>query len=138
MFRSSRVLLSALQPHRVTTGITGLAVHPAPLPHLLQTYKSTLSIVSQLPKESVYRQATQALLEQRTKLVASANEDVAKVEKEIDEGMIEQVIEMAEDELKLAGKMLEWQAHEPLQIKPSADQWEPIGPELGQAFGGPH
>jgi NADH dehydrogenase (ubiquinone) 1 alpha subcomplex subunit 5 len=49
-------------------------------------------------------------LEQRTKLVASANEDVAKVEKEIDEGMIEQVIEMAEDELKLAGKMLEWQA----------------------------
>jgi NADH dehydrogenase (ubiquinone) 1 alpha subcomplex subunit 5 len=94
----------------VTTGITGLAVHPAPLPHLLQTYKSTLSIVSQLPKESVYRQATQALLEQRTKLVASANEDVAKVEKEIDEGMIEQVIEMAEDELKLAGKMLEWQA----------------------------
>jgi NADH dehydrogenase (ubiquinone) 1 alpha subcomplex subunit 5 len=94
----------------VTTGITGLAVHPAPLPHLLQTYKSTLSIVSQLPNESVYRQATQALLEQRTKLVASANEDVAKVEKEIDEGMIEQVIEMAEDELKLAGKMLEWQA----------------------------
>jgi NADH dehydrogenase (ubiquinone) 1 alpha subcomplex subunit 5 len=94
----------------VTTGITGLAVHPSPLPHLLQTYKSTLSIVSQLPKESVYRQATQALLEQRTKLVASANEDVAKVEKEIDEGMIEQVIEMAEDELKLAGKMLEWQA----------------------------
>lgn len=94
----------------MTTGITGLAVHPAPLPHLLQTYKSTLSIVSQLPKESVYRQATQALLEQRTKLVASANEDVAKVEKEIDEGMIEQVIEMAEDELKLAGKMLEWQA----------------------------
>ena len=94
----------------MTTGITGLAVHPAPLPHLLQTYKSTLSIVSKLPEESVYRQATQALLEHRTRLVSSANEDVNKVEKEIDEGMIEQVIEMAEDELKLAGKMLEWQA----------------------------
>jgi NADH dehydrogenase (ubiquinone) 1 alpha subcomplex subunit 5 len=98
------------RPHRVSTGITGLAVHPAPLPHLLQTYKSTLSIVSQLPAESVYRQATEALLNQRTQIISAAKEDVKKVEKELDEGMIEQVIEMADDELKLAGKMLEWQA----------------------------
>lgn len=43
-------------------------------------------------------------------MISAAKEDVGRVEKEIDEGMIEQVIEMAEDELKLAGKMLEWQA----------------------------
>jgi NADH dehydrogenase (ubiquinone) 1 alpha subcomplex subunit 5 len=49
-------------------------------------------------------------LNQRTQIISAAKDDVKKVEKELDEGMIEQVIEMADDELKLAGKMLEWQA----------------------------
>lgn len=94
----------------MSTGITGLAVHPTPLPHLLQTYKSTSSIISQLPAESVYRQATEAIISHRTGVIQRAENNVAAVEKELDEGMIEQVIEKAEDELKLAAKMLEWKA----------------------------
>lgn len=93
---------------KVSTGITGLAVHPDPLPVLTQTYKSTLSLLSQLPAESVYRQATEAVLKQRAAIIEKANGDVEAVERELDSGMIEQVLQVAKDEQSLAAKMLEW------------------------------
>lgn len=93
---------------KVSTGITGLAVHPDPLPVLTQTYKSTLSLLSQLPAESVYRQATEAVLKQRAAIIEKANGDVEAVERELDAGQIEQVILVAKDEQSLAAKMLEW------------------------------
>jgi NADH dehydrogenase (ubiquinone) 1 alpha subcomplex subunit 5 len=95
-------------PLKASTGITGLAVHPDPLPELLSTYKSTLSVISTFPQESVYRQATEALLKHRTAIVEKAAGDVAAVEKELDAGQIEQVLDVAKDELQLAGKMFEW------------------------------
>jgi NADH dehydrogenase (ubiquinone) 1 alpha subcomplex subunit 5 len=92
----------------VSTGITGLAVHPDPLPVLTQTYKSTLSVLSQIPAESVYRQATEAILKQRVAIIEKANGDVEAVEREMDAGQIEQVLQVAKDEQTLAGKMMEW------------------------------
>lgn len=67
-------------------------------------------MLSHLPQDSVYRQATEALLNQRLKLIDQAKGDVAAFEKALDAGMVEQVIEVAEDELGLAGKMIEWKA----------------------------
>lgn len=93
---------------KVSTGITGLSVHADPLPALTQTYKSTLSMLSQLPAESVYRQATEAILKQRAAVIEKANGDVEAVERELDAGQIEQVLQVAKDEQALAAKMLEW------------------------------
>ncbi|KAJ9091795.1 hypothetical protein QFC21_007098 [Naganishia friedmannii] len=133
MFRCSRVLLNAVRGTKVSTGITGLAVHPDPLPALTATYKSTLSILSQLPAESVYRQATEAVLRQRVAVIEKANQDVEAVERELDAGQIEQVLQVARDEEVLAGKMMEWKSWEPLQVKPAPGQWAPIGEDMGQA-----
>ncbi|KAJ7293619.1 ETC complex I subunit conserved region-domain-containing protein [Mycena rebaudengoi] len=121
MFRLTRPLFQAL---RATTGLTGLAVHPNPLPALVTTYQSTLSTLSQLPETSVYRQATEALTQNKLKIVEAANGDVAAVEKGLNEGIIEESLLVAVDELKLATEMIEWKAWEPLVEKPASGQWE--------------
>ncbi len=53
------------------TGLTGLFTHPAPRSALLYLYSSTLDKLAQLPKESVYRTATEALTKQRLQIVES-------------------------------------------------------------------
>lgn len=114
--------LPAAQRLRETTGITGLAVHPSPLPTLAGIYQSTLSLLKTLPETSVYRQSAEAITEQRLEVVnryystgQSASKDegmdevtIQKVEEELDAGLIEEVIEQAKDEQGIAGKMLEW------------------------------
>lgn len=97
-----------LRVTKASTGITGLAVHPDPLPALAGTYKSTQSLLSQIPETSVYRQATEALLKHRQAVIEKAKGDVALVEKELDMGQIEELLVSAKDEELLAGKMLEW------------------------------
>ena len=109
MFRLSRPLFQ--QAFKSTTGLTGLKVHPNPLPTLIETYRSTLTQLSSIPQTSVYRQSVEALTQRKLNIVQSANGDVAVVEREIDEGQIEQVIEAAKDELSLVGKMIEWKAY---------------------------
>lgn len=98
------------RPLKASTGITGLAVHPDPLPALLSTYRSTLAILSQMPQEAVYRQATEAIINHRIKVVEASKGDIEHVEKELDAGIVEQLIQQATDEERLAGKMREWKA----------------------------
>ena len=95
----------------MTTGIYGLAVHPNPLPELTKTYESTLATLSSIPEHAAYRQGAQALTLRKLKIVQDANGDVAEVEKQLDEGQIEQAIAIAKDELGLVGKMVEWKAY---------------------------
>ena len=40
--------------------------------------------------------------------VVKSTEDIAKIEETLDAGQIEEVVVQAVEELKLAGKMLEW------------------------------
>lgn len=84
-------------------------VHPDPLPALASIYTSTLSVLGGLPSTSVYRQATEAITQHRLKLVQSANGDIAKAESGLG-SMVEQAIEEAKDEQKVAAKMTEWKA----------------------------
>ncbi|KAJ3719891.1 ETC complex I subunit conserved region-domain-containing protein [Lentinula raphanica] len=121
MFRLTRPLL---QVAKTTTGITGLAVHPDPLPTLTRTYKATLEALSALPSTSVYRQGTEALTQKKLSIVEAAKGDIAAVEKGLDEGQIEESLLIASDELQLVGKMAEWKAWEPLEEKPEPGQWE--------------
>lgn len=113
---------SSLARSKVSTHLTGLAVHPNPLPALVETYQSTLSLLETLPAQSVYRQACAALTQNRLDLVkrldTPANKDktseveetISEVERAIDAGQIEEVLIQAQDELKLAAKMLEWKS----------------------------
>ncbi|CAE6521492.1 unnamed protein product [Rhizoctonia solani] len=121
MLRFTRPLRQAL---KTTTGIHGIAVHPDPLPALRKTYESTLSILSQMPSHAVYRQGTEALVKHRLDLVEKANGDATNIEKALGEGQIEEILMSAEDELSLAGKMLEWKSWESLEVKPAPGQWE--------------
>ena len=107
MFRVARPLYQALKS---TTGITGLAVHPDPLPQLTKTYEATLAALSSIPPSSVYRQGVEALTRRKLDIVRSAGGDVATVEKQLEEGQIEESLDIAQDELKLAAKMVEWKA----------------------------
>lgn len=107
MFRLTRPLF---QVAKTTTGITGLAVHPNPIPTLTQTYKSTLEALAALPSTSVYRQGTEALTLKKLNIVDAAKGDIAAIEKELDEGQIEESLLIASDELQLVGKMAEWKA----------------------------
>jgi len=107
MFRFSRPLLQALKN---TTGIYGLHVHPDPLPELITTYESTLSVLSAVPQTSVYRQSAEALTRHKLNIVKGVNGDIAQAEKRLNEGQIEESLEIAVDELSLVAKMVEWKA----------------------------
>ncbi|GLB36189.1 putative ETC complex I subunit conserved region [Lyophyllum shimeji] len=124
MLRVTRPLAQVLKR---TTGITGLAVHPNPLPELTKTYESTLAVLSSIPPSSVYRQGVEALTLRKLKIVQGANGNIAAVEKQLEEGQIEESLDIASDELKLAAKMVEWKAWEPLEEKPEPGQWEYAG-----------
>ncbi|KAF9270248.1 hypothetical protein L218DRAFT_848633 [Marasmius fiardii PR-910] len=124
MFRLTRPLL---QVTKTTTRITGLAVHPNPLPALTQVYESTLTALNNIPPTSVYRQGVEALTLKKLNIVKAANGDISAVEKQLEEGQIEESLQIAEDELNLAGKMAEWKAWEPLEEKPEPGQWEYFG-----------
>ena len=104
---------------KVSTGITGLAVHPSPFIHLVKVYDDTLATLNQIPAGAVYRQSAEAVIKQRRPVVApyveitpdeGVEETIAKVEEEIGSGLIEEVVLQAEDEKSLALKMLEWKA----------------------------
>lgn len=108
---------------RLSTDITGLDVHPAPLSALQKTYDTTLNLLKTLPEDSVYRQATLAVTQQRLSILNRITSEQAKqgkgpdgeeavvaFEKEIDQGLAEEVLGQAQHELNLAGKMLEWKA----------------------------
>ncbi|KAI5479375.1 hypothetical protein MNV49_003709 [Pseudohyphozyma bogoriensis] len=116
---------------KLTTGLTGLAVHPNPFPELLKVYSNTLTLVQQIPASAVYRQAVESITTERKAAVEllggkGSEEDIAAVEEKIGAGVIEEVLVMAEDEYNLATKMIEWKAWEDLESPPAAGQWKPF------------
>ncbi|KAF8314222.1 hypothetical protein DL93DRAFT_2167384 [Clavulina sp. PMI_390] len=122
-----RVFAPLRQAVKLSTGITGLEVHPNPIPALAETYRSTLSLVQKsLPEASAYRQSVEALAKARLAIVEAAEPTnaIEKVEQEIGQGQIEEVIVAAKSELGLVAKMIEWKAWEPLEVKPAPGQWK--------------
>ncbi|PFH54513.1 hypothetical protein AMATHDRAFT_52126 [Amanita thiersii Skay4041] len=124
MLRITRPLYQALKQ---STGLTGLAVHQNPLPDLTKTYQNTLSLLASIPHSSVYRQGVEALTRHKLNIVQNANGDISMVEQQLNEGQIEQALDIAIDEYKLATKMVEWKAWEPLEEKPEPGQWDYFG-----------
>lgn len=78
--------------------------------------------MTRIPSTAVYRQATEALTQQRLNIVEST-ENIEEIEAKIDVGQIEEVIMQAEEELKLVAKIEEWKAWEPLETPAPQGQW---------------
>ncbi|KAI0932246.1 hypothetical protein AcW1_000579 [Taiwanofungus camphoratus] len=127
MFRLTRPLFNQLR--KTTTGITGLHVHHDPLPELVKTYQSTLTMLSSIPETSVYRQGVEAFTQHKLKIVQGSNGNIEEAEKQLGEGHIEESLDIAEDEMKLVSNMIEWKAWEPLEEKPEPGQWQYFGKE---------
>lgn len=108
---------------KLTTGITGLPVHPNPLPVLLETYRSTLSsLQAHIPAGVVYRQSAEAITQHRISVVEKhAGKDgnqggeqaIQAIERELNQGIVEELIKIAEDEQTLVPKMAEWKSYVP-------------------------
>ncbi|GJN92143.1 hypothetical protein Rhopal_005173-T1 [Rhodotorula paludigena] len=141
MFRATRRLLAAVPQTaaketpslrtKLSTGITGLAVHPEPLSALKHNYGSLLALLEQAPKASVYRQSAEAITRERLAVVERAGSEgteaqIEQVEQQIGAGLVEELVDQSLDELKLAGKMLEWKAWEELEEAPAPGQWAPF------------
>jgi NADH dehydrogenase (ubiquinone) 1 alpha subcomplex subunit 5 len=126
---ASQTVTQAVKRTKLTTGIVGLEVHPEPCKTLKSLYNHTLQSLAALPPNSVYRQSVEALTSHRLALVQKAgdgNDEAAieQLEAAIDQGSIENVISVAEDELALVHKMKEWEAWGELQEPAPPGQWE--------------
>lgn len=90
------------------TGLTGIHQHPNPRPALISLYNIALENLKQdFPSHSVYRQATEGFTKKRLAIVEST-EVVEEIENKIGNGLIEELIIQANDEIELAKKLADW------------------------------
>ena len=89
-----------------TTGIVGLPVDPNGRDSLISICKEILGEVQGIPKDAAYRKNVEAIYGYRLS-VAEKETDISKIESTIGLVHIEEVLEMAEDELSLVPKYIE-------------------------------
>ncbi|XP_072257678.1 NADH dehydrogenase [ubiquinone] 1 alpha subcomplex subunit 5 [Pyxicephalus adspersus] len=106
-----------------TTGLVGLAVSQNPHERLKILYTKIISVLQTIPNDAAYRKYTEQIVNERYNLVKTET-NVETLEKKINSGQIEEVIQQAENELFLARKMTEWKPWEPLIEEPPANQWK--------------
>ncbi|KAJ3276072.1 ndufa5, NADH-ubiquinone oxidoreductase subunit [Terramyces sp. JEL0728] len=105
-----------------TTGLVGLPVHHSAKPELLSLYSRITHSLQRFPESSVYRQGTLALFNKRIEFIEKT-EDLKKIEDEFQLGQMEELIEQAQEELKLIKIMEENKPWESLQETPLPGQW---------------
>ncbi|KAK4363019.1 hypothetical protein RND71_018260 [Anisodus tanguticus] len=90
-----------------TTGIVGLDVVPNAREVLINLYRKTLDEIKAVPEDEGYRKAVESFTRHRLS-VCQEEEDSEMIEKRLGCGQVEELIEEAQDELKLIGHMNEW------------------------------
>lgn len=91
---------------------------------MIAVYSATLKeLQKSFPAESVYRQSVENITNARKQIV-EANEVTEVIEKQIGNGLIEEILIQAGEEYELVKKMAEYKPWEQLEEKPLADQWE--------------
>ncbi|KAK4055196.1 hypothetical protein OIV83_000476 [Microbotryomycetes sp. JL201] len=135
VFRMLRQATSAASQYaprqKQSLPLTGLDVHHDPIPALTGLYKSTLQLLQQAPASAVYRQSVESITRDRLTVVEQfagqgTEQDIEAIEQRIGCGYIEEVIKQADDELKLAAKLIEVKAWEDLESPPEPGQWAPF------------
>lgn len=100
--------LAALRSARAvkeTTGIVGLDVVPEARDVLIGLYTRTLKEIEAVPKDEGYRKAVESFTRHRLQ-ICQEEEDWKRIEDRLGCSQVEELIEEAEDELKLIGKMI--------------------------------
>ncbi|KAH6804599.1 NADH-ubiquinone oxidoreductase-like protein [Perilla frutescens var. hirtella] len=92
-----------------TTGIVGLDVVPNAREVLIGLYTRTLDDIKAVPEDEGYRKAVESFTRHRL-TVCREEEDWEAIEKKLGCGQVEELIEEAQDELKLMAHMIEWDA----------------------------
>ena len=95
---------------KTTTGIVGLPVVPNALEELSSICDKILEEVKDIPSDAPYRTNVETMYTLKKSLAQQG--DVAALEAELGLGQIEEVIEIAKDELSLAAKYKEWKLYE--------------------------
>ncbi|XP_061375374.1 probable NADH dehydrogenase [ubiquinone] 1 alpha subcomplex subunit 5, mitochondrial [Gastrolobium bilobum] len=90
-----------------TTGIVGLDVVPNAREVLIGLYDKTLNEIKKVPEDEGYRKAVESFTSHRLK-VCRDEEDWEAIENRLGCGQVEELIEEAQDELKLISYMIEW------------------------------
>lgn len=88
-----------------TTGIVGLDVVPNAREVLIGLYNRTLDEIKAVPEDEGYRKAVESFTRHRLK-VCREEEDWEAIEKRLGCGQVEELIEEAQDELKLIDRMI--------------------------------
>eukprot|EP01039_Chlorochromonas_danica_P007147 gene7148-7900_t len=89
-----------LATYKTSTGLAGLSVDPHGRETLQNLSDTILSRVQKIPETSQYRIDVEKWFS-FIKKVTTEKDDVKAIENEIDRGQIEEVIQMAKDELEL-------------------------------------
>lgn len=87
-----------------TTGIVGLDVVPNAREVLINLYRKTLEEIKAVPEDEGYRKAVESFTRHRLS-VCQEEADSEMIEKRLGCGQVEELIEEAQDELKLIGHM---------------------------------
>ncbi|KAG5600702.1 hypothetical protein H5410_032072 [Solanum commersonii] len=90
-----------------TTGIVGLEVVPNAREVLINLYRKTLEEIKAVPEDEGYRKAVESFTRHRLNVCVEEHES-EMIEKRLGCGQVEELIEEAQDELKLIGHMNEW------------------------------
>ncbi|THU56132.1 hypothetical protein C4D60_Mb11t14030 [Musa balbisiana] len=102
------MMMQAVKKVKETTGIVGLDVVPNAREVLISLYTRTLKEIQAVPQDEGYRKAVESFTRHRLQ-VCQEEEDWEAIEKRLGCGQVEELIEEAQDELKLIGKMIEWE-----------------------------
>lgn len=88
-----------------TTGIVGLDVVPNAREVLIGLYTKTLEEIKAVPEDEGYRKAVESFTRHRLQ-VCQEEKDWESIESKLGCGQVEELIEEAQDELKLIGHMV--------------------------------
>lgn len=98
---------------KISTGLTGLQADSNSRQNLLELYTELNHKLSVLPEDFAYRKGMLVLLNSRKNLIENEAYSDLDLEAEIGEGQLEELVEQAEDELKLVEKLVnEWKPWE--------------------------
>jgi NADH dehydrogenase (ubiquinone) 1 alpha subcomplex subunit 5 len=105
--------LAAAQGKRVTNIVGYDPIEPFDKAKglLVGLYQNILSELEQIPPTAGYRQIVEATTKHRLQIV-QAESTYEGIETKIGTGLVEELVEQAQDELKLIGKVAEWKPWE--------------------------
>ncbi|XP_060079199.1 probable NADH dehydrogenase [ubiquinone] 1 alpha subcomplex subunit 5 [Ylistrum balloti] len=115
--------MAAKQLVKATTGLTRLEVNPFARENLMELYDKILRTVAKMPSDAAYRQNTESIIKGRLALVEKET-NLLKLEEQINDGHIEEVVLQAKRELKLSRQLLDCKAWEPLVAEAPKNQWK--------------